>query len=130
MLGADLIALFTDAALGTFGEQLFHGSKAVPKSGSVLVVVDTLGHSALRIHNQRQPAIHRPTAQVSARATTRPAAESLARQAYTACFEVLNQTVNGRFYLAMTPQQEPFDMGTDTEGRIKYAFNVLGEARG
>lgn len=127
MFGSDLIGLFESRGRGVFGSTLFLGSKSLPKAGTVLTVIETGGMAPSRVHNRTPPAIRRPGAQISVRSDSRTAAAALAGQAYADVCDVLNMDLNGTRYLAITPRQEPFDMGTEDDGRIKVGFNVLGE---
>jgi len=125
----DLVTLLEADGVATFGVDLFTSTKAAPPllpSGSLMVVA-TGGSGADRTHNATiRPAIVRPGAQITARASSYELAHRLAHLAYDAFVVVHNQWVNSGWYLEITPLQEPFDGGLDVRGQVQCQFNVIG----
>jgi hypothetical protein len=128
----DLIVRLTDQGVGSFGATLFTSSKAMLPNGkdAILSIRATGGTSPLRTQNSvSAPAYQRPSAQLTAHAPTAAASESMARAAYNALVGVRNMTLNGTWYLDISPTQEPFDIGLDAQERQQFAFNVTAIKR-
>lgn len=128
----DLVVRLTDQGVGSFGTTLFTSSKAILPNGkdAILSIRATGGTAPLRTQNSvATPAYQRPSAQLTAHAPTAAASESMARAAYNALVGVRNITLNGTWYLDITPTQEPFDVGLDAQERPQFAFNVTAVKR-
>jgi hypothetical protein len=132
MVETDLVDLLTAASVGVFGTNMFYGAKAVipPGAGPFLSIIMTGGMPPSRIQSQIQPpAYQQPGAQVTVRGTSYAALKTMLFAAYGA-LNVRNTEINSRWYLSISPKQEPFDMDQDELGRLKFAFNVEIIAQG
>jgi len=99
----------------------------IPEGGPHLSVVETGGSGPDYIQNQTAPAYRKPSAQLTARGVSYPAARTLALAAWSVLAAIRNQTVNGTFYRSIKPLQEPFDIGDDDKSRPTVKFNVIAE---
>ncbi len=123
----DLVVRLVAQGVGVYGTNIFISTKAVIPAGDgpFLSIVVTGGTSPLRTHNSvAAPAYQRPSAQLTARASTYAAAMVMARAAYDALVGVRNITINGVYYRELNPTQEPFDNGMDSAKRSCASFNV------
>lgn len=125
-LGARLVA----QGVGVLGTTIFSGSAAILPvgNGPYLVLVETGGSGPARTQNDT--ATQRPTAQISARASTMAAARTKLKAAYDAlggANGLWNISLSGTMYLSITARQEPTDIGLDGAGRAMVAFNVDAE---
>lgn len=127
----DLITVLEADGVGVYGSTIFKGSAAsVPMlaSGATLVLMETGGSGPENTQNSTQtPAYLRPTAQLSVRANTRPAARAMAEAAYLSLFKIRNQHINSGWYQFVRPLQEPFDGGVDDRKQVRIVFNVTGK---
>lgn len=91
----ELVKILEDAAVGTFGVDIFVGTNAsIPKgNGPYLSIIETSGIPPIRIQNQAAPAYLHPTALIVARASDYVVARDMARAAYDALTVVVNQTI-------------------------------------
>lgn len=119
---ARLVAETSATASTVFGSLL-----AIPPTGDgpFLSVVETPGPTPIGTHTDGPTAYRRPSFQVTARAKSYVTARALAYEAYSA-LTVSNQTLSGVTFLALRPQQEPFELPSDAHGRARVAFNVAG----
>lgn len=136
MFSADLAALFVTAGVGVVtpaaNRSIFRGSNAnVPVGdGPYISIRDTGGSGPERIQNKRSSNFEYPGAQIIVRAADPDVAYVRAKAAFNAVMEVINQTVNGTFYLNIKPMQEPVDSGLDdTNKRTQFVFNVIAMKR-
>lgn len=122
----EIAARLVAQGVGTTGSNIFLGSKAVIPTGAgpYLSLIETGGLSPTRVHNIAGASTTRPTVQVLVRATSYPAARSMAKAAYDALDGVWNTTLSGTFYQKITARQEPTDIGLDGSGRVMVVFNV------
>lgn len=131
----DLAAKLVTDAVGTLAtaaaqptNSIFTTSMAFLPAGdnAYLSLTDTGGTHPISTHDSMYP---RTNVQVVARAPTAAAAKALALAAFASLCppaRVVNTTINGTFYLDITPvQSEPFDIGQDQQRRLRYAFNVM-----
>jgi len=139
-LSNDIIARLVAQGVGESGVSLFASSKSTIPTGTgpYLHVKETGGTGPEFIHNTAMPATYRPAIQIVARAGddsdrviagAYDAAEDMARKAYDALVTVGNEVIGSTFYLSLTPMQEPFDLGLDSNGRAQVAFNVMAVRR-
>jgi hypothetical protein len=94
--GGEIIAILTAAGVGTYGTNIFIGSKAtrpVGMKGAVLMVAESGGGSPDMIHNQAAPAYRKPTAQFVASAEKPADARRMAFLAWNALSVVRNASV-------------------------------------
>jgi hypothetical protein len=129
---ADLIFLFEGAGLGLaytgLNRNIFKGSKAVIPSigaGPWVSIILTGGDGDEGTHNLSPLTIayERPSAQIVCRAEAYEDAEALAHSLYM-LLNFVNTFVNGTWWRICTPKQEPFDLGTDSVGKPRVAFNI------
>lgn len=134
----DLVTLIEDANVGEFNVDLFlttKGDLPLLPSG-VISIVETGGTDPLRIQNSvARPAYIRPTAQITARASSPDLARAKAQACYDAIVGVRNSwvinsgaTASG-WYREINPLQEPFDAGVDDRKQSKFVFNVIAIRR-
>lgn len=141
----DLVTLLTNEGIGVSGTTIFWSSGAVlpalntPTSATGFITITaTGGRPPWIMHNSVQtPAYVFPSAQIVARARTSAVASSLALATWTVCAKDTatggyrrNFFVNSVWYISLdVMQSEPFDLGPDDAGRIRFAFNVTAEKR-
>ena len=121
-------------SVGVYGSTIFLGSGAdLPKLGDTrgkgpfISMVETGGTAPTRIHNQSSANTQRPSASIIARGVSSQTTRAMAKAAYDALDGIFNTTLSGTFYQSVTAQQEPTDIGLDTEGRRMFSFNVRAE---
>jgi len=128
MVLPDLVWLFEQAALATYGTDLFIGSKAVlPKTypGPICTLVETGGLNPAGTHNRTDvPAYVRPSVQVMWRGRIYDDARAKSQASYELIYPVRNRFVNGTWWVSVLMKQEPFDLGPDDVGRPRIVFNV------
>lgn len=127
MFSEDLVSLITAAGLGTLGTSLFVGSKATfpVGDGPYTSVIETGGTAPEGTHNMvDRPAYVRPSAQIVVRAKKRDDARNRIQSLYLMLYPVRDRFVNGTWWRSVTIVQEPFDLGVDDAGRIRFAFNI------
>jgi hypothetical protein len=75
------------------------------------------------------PVVETPGLQIVSRSTSyavaRSNAESIYKTLYTPVNTSLTTSTGGTFYLTISPQQSPFDMGRDDNGRHQVICNYL-----
>jgi hypothetical protein len=128
----DIRAILEDAAVATFGEDLFFSSRATPPylaSGSYLVVIETPGGPPEFVHNEDIPHFIFPGAQVTGVANDYVTARAKAQAALDALRGKRNVTINSTFYRAIRTPQEPFDGGLNARGQCTVKFNIMGDKR-
>lgn len=94
----EIVGLFVTAGVGTYGTDIFAGSKAnIPSgAGPFLSMIETGGVAPERTQNEiGPPAYQRPSAQITVRATKYSEARAMARAAYNALVGVRNANVPG-----------------------------------
>lgn len=112
----------------TAASAIFKGSKAVIPSGlgPFISIAETGGTRPMK--SQRSPKYQRPSAQIVVRSTSRAVARAKAKAAYDALGSasggLYNVTLGGTFYVSIEVVQEPFDLGLDSDGRPRIAFNI------
>lgn len=91
----EVIAILVAAGVGVYGKRIFNGSKAArpDTKEAVLMVVETGGSGAERIHNSPIPAYRKPTAQFVASAEKASDARAMALRAWNALAAVSNASV-------------------------------------
>lgn len=100
-------------------------SASIPTSlDSSLVVTETPGLTPLRDQNTAGVVAQRPHLQIVARGVDYQTARALAKRAYDALAAIRGTTLGSTRYLDAIPNQEPFDLPPDTQGRTRSAFNV------
>lgn len=127
MVSEDLQWLIEQAGLGTYGTSLFKGSKATYPigDGPYVTIIETGGTAPEGTHNSpTKPAYVRPSVQIVTRAKKRDDARNRAQALYLLLYPVRDQFVNGTWWRSVTVVQEPFDLGVDDAGRIRFAFNI------
>ena len=67
--------------------------------------------------------MRRPNLQVVSRSTAYATARANAEVVYNRLTPVSNSTLSGTTYVSIDPLQEPFDVGTDPEGRHLVSCN-------
>lgn len=126
----EIAAKLVSAGVGTIGTNILLSSKAVIPTGAgpYLSLIETGGSGSVRTQNNT--AIERPTAQISARASSYPVARTMLKTAYDAlggANGLHNVTLSGVFYLSIVPRQQIIDIGLDDPGRAMVAFNIDAE---
>lgn len=135
----DLVTLFQDASLGTFGVDIFTGAEAaIPflPSGTIHIR-DTGGSGIERTQNKvTTPAYLNPSAQIMCRAATKVRAKALAQACFDKVLTVKNAMIapadysSYTFYREINPlQSEPIDLGADDRKQFRYAVNVIATKR-
>jgi len=107
------------------GAQIVYGQKyKYAATGEYITLTETGGTSPYRIHNTGAvPSYRRPGMQIGVRAATFDRAMDLAQASYSAV--VLRDTdINGVRYVYIEPDQEPYPVGLDANGRERVAFNI------
>jgi hypothetical protein len=131
----DLVTILTAAGVGVANVSIFASSKATIPTGAgpYISVSETGGTSPDETHNaarfENMPAYQRPNAQIFVRAASYPVARAKAEAAYSALWNVMNQKINGVWYLSISPLQEPFDFGLDDLNRACIVFNIAAVKR-
>lgn len=128
----DLAVLIANAGVAVLNTTMFISSKAAipPGVGPYLSIIDTGGSGVEYVQNQEAPAYELSSAQLVARAAATEDARVMARAAFDAVVSIVNEDVNGTWYLWIRPvQAKPYDIGLDLKDRLRYAFNVLGYKR-
>jgi len=126
-LAEDVLTVLHDAGLFVPEVTGFVGAlaEALAITAPIVTVIDTPGSLGVRVHGTAGDAYERPTVQVTVRALGGyRVALRLARLAANAIGAVRNQEVGGTTYQEMRILQPPFDLGPDTSGRARAAFNV------
>lgn len=132
---ADLVFKLEDDNVGTYGTNIFKGSKAtiptLAAGAATLQLIATGGSSPDRTHNSViRPAYLRPTAQFTARADSYSLCELMARAAFDSVVSVRNEFINSTWYQEITPLQSEFiDLGVDEKKQNRLVFNVIGNKR-
>jgi hypothetical protein len=136
---AELHWIMSGDSVGIPRVNMFGSSaKVLPTgAGPFLSVIETGGTTPENTQNSViVPAYQMPGAQIVVRADSSPVAEAMARAAYNSLVKTRNQLVGsgavsatGTWYRKIRPLQEPFDLGLDSQGRERWAFNVLGDKR-
>ena len=127
----DLISLLEEKSVGTFNSNIFATSMAsIPllPSGAATCQIQTTGGTAPDNvqNNTIYPAYLQPSAQLTFRADAAQEARDMADLAFAALF-VVNRFINSGWYQWIRPlQSEPIDMGQDSRGQARFAFNVIG----
>lgn len=124
----ELISLLETAGVGTEDTDIFQTSKSLIPAGvgPYLSLVETGGTAPENTHNAvSTPAYQRPTVQILVRAESPADSAEMIRAAYDALVGVRNTTVSSVFYREIRPMQEPTDLGLDSTGRHRMAFNVM-----
>lgn len=123
----DLAAHLATAGVGTVGTTVF--CNQIPTTPDACVVLTEYGGvaPAFTLPASAGVATERPRVQVLTRAATHQAARSKAESAYAALAKVINQTLTATRYLRVSPQQAPFYLRLDGNGRPEYVFNVEAE---
>jgi hypothetical protein len=132
----DLIYIATQAGYGTYGVTLFKGSLAIlpasmPVGYRALISFSrTGGAGEAGTHNlsRDQVAYERPSAQIVSRAENPNDAEDIAYELYN-LYNFYDTFINRTWWRTCGPKQEPFDLGADARGRMRYAFNIDSEKR-
>lgn len=125
MFADDVVALLSEAGLGTAGDTLFIGSGAVvpQTAGPIGVAITYAGPPPTGIHGQATFERH-PRIQVSFRASDALAAEQAALAALRALGRVTNRVVNGTHYAKIRVLTDLIDLSPDKSGRPRVAFNA------
>lgn len=123
----EVAARLVAQGVGTLGVNIFLGSKAIVPTGNgpYLALIETGGSGPAMTQNDT--AMERPTAQVSCRASTEPAARTMLKLAYDAlggANGLHGVLLSGVGYLRLVPRQNITDIGLDGAGRIVLAFNI------
>jgi hypothetical protein len=137
---SELIFIMSGDGVGTPTVNMFRSSgKVLPNGpGPFLSVFDTGGSGPDNTQNSViRPAYELPTAQIVVRADTYPVAYAMARAAMRSVEKIRNEYIGsgifsptGTWYRKIRPlQSEPQDIGLDSIGRPRAAFNVLGDKR-
>jgi hypothetical protein len=123
-----LIGRLVTQGIGVLGSTLFASiaSELPGGPGPYTSLLATSGLTPVGTHNAGPTKYRRPTFQVVARAQDPKVARSKAVAAYAA-LTVTNQTIGSLWFLSVTPQQEPFELPADPQGRARWAFNVATE---
>ncbi len=75
------------------------------------------------------PVVETPGLQIVCRSTSYAVARANAELIYSTLYTPTNTTLTGSttIYLSITPQQSPFDMGRDDNGRHRVTCNYLAQ---
>jgi len=125
----DLVWLIEQAGLGTYGTDLFKGTKAaipITGAGPFTTLIATGGASPEGTHNMTDlPAYVHPSAQIVVRAELYDVAEAHVKALYELLYPIRNRMVNGTWWRQVTYlQSEALDLGRDDNGRVRLAFNI------
>lgn len=123
----DLVVLMTENGFGTYGTDIFKGSKPVVYQGDgpFTTIIPTGGLGDMGTHNASRYAVayEQPSAQIVVRAEDSDVAEGRARDLYF-LLNFVDQFVNGTWWMKCSPKQEPFELGLDGKNRPRFAFNI------
>jgi hypothetical protein len=130
----EIIGRFVSQGVGTYvgsSRNIFSGSKAVipDGDGGYLSVIETGGTGPARTQAN---ATQRPGAQIVGRSKNPITARALAVAAYNACGGengLHNVVLSGVAYVRLSVRQEVTDIGEDTKGRARFAFNIDAEKK-
>ena len=123
MFVEDIVTILNTAGQGVAGVSIFWGTKSEPTGdGPFITIIETGGTGPKRVHNAAP--YRRPSAQIVVRAKGQDVARAKADAVWNALDQKRNLTVNGNWYVSIDTKQEPFDMGLDGAGRIRFAFNI------
>jgi Bacteriophage minor capsid protein len=134
----DIIKLLVDAGVGVFGTTIFQSSNAkIPTGSGPFISVINYGGGPPQVMQQseRTPAYEFPTCMIFARGTSHAQTRQMAYAAYQVLTQApgggprVNFTINNCWYVSMSARQQPFDMGPDETGRLKYGFNMSAQKR-
>lgn len=127
----DLLELFRTQGIGTPNSNMFASSKAsIPTgNGPYLSVTETGGSGQEGTHNDSRVGkngYEQPNAQIICRAVNYNAAKTMAVKAHAAIVKVgsKSQMVNGTWWRSAKALQQPFDLGSDAQGRPQVVFNI------
>lgn len=139
-----MIKLLVDNGVVAAGS-VFQSTHAKIPAGdaATITLIEYGGPAPLVMHrSDSNPAYEFPTAQVFARGGSHAQVRALAQAAYlrlsrdpsTSATSILqrpwrNVTINGVYYVWISPRQQPFDMGPDDVGRLKIGFNLAAMKR-
>lgn len=115
------------ASVSGYGTEIYINSAAkLPDGiGPYTHVRDTGGPSDIRVHSRPAAPYRRPTCQVVVHATSAVTAKQKAWAALSALVGIRNMEINDSFYLEMDPVATVVtDIGPDSRGRARFAFNV------
>jgi hypothetical protein len=127
----DVVKRLTDANVGTFGTNIFASAgAAIPAgAGPYLTIVETGGVAPMRRHDDgNNPAYRRPSVQLMVRAQTYTAARTMLVSAFNALLAMQGMTVNGTFYVLVTPKQDITDLGLEpgtNRPRLVVNFDIM-----
>lgn len=124
-IASRLVSLGVGALIGA-NKNIFQGAKATIPTGNgpFLLMVAYGGSGADRTNSS---VVSRPSVQIESRAGDYKTAETMLKAAFNALggdMGLHNITINGIFYLSITPRQEFIDMGVDDAVRARIAFNI------
>lgn len=123
----DITTAISAANLGSLPDTLVQTSRsAIPVGpGPIVSLTETGGTGLLNRHDRLANPYGRPSMQIVVRATSAPVARARANAIFDLLKVVRNTTIGGSFYLNIMPDQsEPFDLGLDSIGRARFAFNI------
>lgn len=100
-----------------------------PEPPTCMSVTDYAGREPEYVLGSASPAYEYSRVQIQVRGATKSAGRTLIRAAYNALASVRNQTIDGSYFVKMTPLQQPFRMMKDENRRTIFAFNVEVEKR-
>jgi minor capsid protein len=130
VISSDIATYLAGLGYGTLGTDLFYS--AYPDYPEALTaVVDYPGSPPLYLQSGPLPAAERPRFQVVVRAGMATggfdAAMAKAYQVFTDLSQVVDQVINGTYYLFIEPVQSPFLLARDPLNRPLVACNYAVE---
>lgn len=127
MVLSDLGVYLQGLALATPGTDLFYG--LMPTEPEVCcALVEYGGEPPMRNQSEGAAGVgaqtgERPRIQLLCRAATYETGRSTIQAIWQALDGVVNQTINGTFYVRVAAQQSPFLLERDDNGRCVFAAN-------
>lgn len=124
MRSADVLTVLETAGVGVKLTTLFLNELPSAPVKALAAREYNAGNNGERVLGHAGQRIEYPRAQITARGATNDEAEAFIRAAVAACAAVLNQTVDGTYYLAMEPVGTPFYLKLDSNRNPIWAANI------
>lgn len=129
----EVASVIVDAGHGVINTTLFLSSKAtIPDGdGPYIRIIGSGGAGADNVQNQNNPAYMHPSVMVIVTAKSYPIAYDRAMEIFVDLCSIVNEEINGTWYLRIRPINPPADvLGVEDKlNRAQCSFNVIAEKR-